>query len=267
MEALNTQDAIDELSQETIFLAGETERLDAEKIDEAEKGVADGIATLDSTGKIPLTQIPDGIGGDNLISGKRFTSFGDSITYRNLWQPHIIERFGLIHTNCGIGSTKVAGAVNATYPCFWEPSRISAVQASNPDIVTILGGANDWSGNIAIGTDAEFTKVLGSKDKTTFKGAYSYIIETLLAWKPSLAIILLTTTWGDSEALNSLSLANRDYAKATKEVAWYYGLLCVDLRGEMGLNAITSPYLLVDTVHPTKLVRKEWLNVSLKSSK
>jgi hypothetical protein len=72
MEAINTQDAIDELSQETVFLAGETERLDTEKVDEAEKGVADGIATLDSTGKIPLSQIPSGIEGNSILVSSTF---------------------------------------------------------------------------------------------------------------------------------------------------------------------------------------------------
>jgi hypothetical protein len=44
-------------------LETETARLETDKIDVAEKGVADGVATLDSNGKVPLTQLSDSILG------------------------------------------------------------------------------------------------------------------------------------------------------------------------------------------------------------
>ena len=194
-------------------------------------------------------QTPDPPQGTPL-AGKKFVSLGDSITEQNLWQLYITSYFDLAHVNCGVGSTSVAGTANATYPCFWEDSRLNGVKANNPDILTILGGANDWSRDIPIGTDDECGKQLTLKDKTNFKGAYSYIIENLLTWNPYLAIVLLTTTYGDAEADNSLSLTNRDYAEAVKDVAWYYGLTCVDLRGGMGLNSFTAPLLLSDSIHP-----------------
>lgn len=78
------------------------------------------------------------------LTGKKWTAFGDSITYRNAWQPDIVELLALNYTNCGIGSTRLSGEnVSEDLPSMWKDSRLDAVKASNPDIVTILGGAND----------------------------------------------------------------------------------------------------------------------------
>lgn len=79
-------------------------------------------------------------GGTNGWNGKKWVSLGDSITYREEWQPFVITEFGLVHTNCGIGSTYLAGT-SAT--AFWQDVRLDAVKLPDPDIVTILGGAND----------------------------------------------------------------------------------------------------------------------------
>ncbi len=190
-------------------------------------------------------------GGSKYFYGKKFTSFGDSITAGELWQPAIATRFGFLHTNCGLGSSSVGGA-STTPARFWEDSRINAVKAADPDILTILGGANDWSYHIPLGTpDTEFTANLASKDKTTFYGAYSFIIETLLAWKPALRIFILTTTRGNTETADGTTgLYIRDYSEACRVIGKRYGLPVVDLRGEMGLNDQTASLLLTDTIHP-----------------
>jgi lysophospholipase L1-like esterase len=187
--------------------------------------------------------------GGSTLTGKKFTSFGDSITAQATWQGYVADALGLTHTNCGISATALAGAVNAERPCFWEPSRINAVEAADPDILTILGGANDLYASVTIGTDAQYDLALGSKDKTTFKGAYSFIIETLLTWKQALKIVILTTTYGHSESTVE-GLTYRDFAQASREVANYYGLPVVDLRREMGLNKLSKTILLADEIHP-----------------
>jgi hypothetical protein len=58
--------------------------------------------------------------------------------------------------------------------------------------------------------------------------------------------------WAHGETPNGTTgLTYRDFAEATKDIAWFYGLPCVDLRGSMGVNKITdSIYLLPDDVHP-----------------
>ena len=111
--------------------------------------------------------LPDKYFGSSLLdynlaqfSGKKWVSFGDSITYRNLWQPTIAQLLGLTHTNCGIGSTSLSGGYmsgNTNLPSFWMPVRLNAVKAADPDIVTILGGANDVvQTGLTLGTETEF---------------------------------------------------------------------------------------------------------------
>lgn len=239
------------------------------------------------------------------LNEKRWTALGDSITYRNQWQPKIAELLGLIYTNCGIGSTRLSGTdANA----FWRASRLNAVKNSNPDILTILGGANDITlSNPQIGTKEELgfdipsnvdtsanaavynsstsystgnyslhdgllyectAPTTGSfdpskwkpvKNVNTFIGAYSYIIETMLAWKPKLSIVILGTTWAhDDGATFSLELSYTDFSEACRTVAAYYGLPFVDLHGEAGFNKFTlgsGSYAVYsdDHIHPNQL--------------
>jgi lysophospholipase L1-like esterase len=189
-------------------------------------------------------------------SGKLWTSLGDSITKQELWQGYIVNYFNVTHTNCGANSTALAG-VGAT--AFWQTVRLDAVKAANPDFITILGGANDLASNILIGTSAEFEEDLGDKDTGVFLGAYSYIIENLLTWKPTLKIFILGTTWAhnDGKALwvanggsVTTGLTYTDFSDASMQVAKYYGLPFVDLHGEMQLNVITNTTLLSDNIHP-----------------
>lgn len=194
--------------------------------------------------------------------GKKWVSFGDSITFQELWQPYIISEYGLNHINLGIGSTCM---INAGSTPMCSTARIDAIKAESPDIVTILAGANDLvyseGGTSAvtgagIGDATEFAKALGSKDLLKFYGAYSFVIETLLAWKPTLRIIILGTTWAhaDGTAYNTL-ITYTDFSNASKAIAQYYGLPFVDLHGESGFNKLTignAPYNIYsdDNIHP-----------------
>lgn len=181
--------------------------------------------------------------------GKKWVSFGDSITAQATWQPIVAEKLGLVHVNCGVGSTCLGTPASANYlpeQAFNTDLRLDAVKAEDPDIVTILGGANDLYGGVQVGDVSEFDKELANKDRSTFLGAYSYIIENLLTWKPTLKIIILTTTFGHN---------NKNYAKyadASREVAHNYGLLCADLYRKTGFNSFTAKQgiLLKDGIHP-----------------
>lgn len=183
----------------------------------------------------------------NNIRGRKWVSLGDSITFQNKWQPILVDLFGLIHTNCGIGSTTLAGQrTNA----FWQDVRLNAVKTADPDIVTILGGANDIVYNVPIGTDDDFNNM----NVDTFLGAYAYIINNLLTWKPLLRIVLLGTTWAheDGRDLSGVTtgLTYTDYSNATKKVAQYYGLKFADLHGETGFNKYTQSAWFPDGIHP-----------------
>ena len=151
--------------------------------------------------------------------------------------------------NCGVGSAPVSGQESSAY---WQTARLNTVKTANPDVVTILGGANDIVLNPVIGTSAD----LASKDTDTFIGAYSYIIDNLLTWKPSLKIVILSTTWAHNDGTDySQTVTYGDFAAACKQVAEYYHLPYVDLYNESGFNAYTmnsSPYNIYssDHIHP-----------------
>ena len=194
----------------------------------------------------------ENVNKENCWKNKKWASFGDSITQYAKWQPYVIQELGLIHTNCGQSSTPVCGSTSSA---FHQDTRLNAVKSSNPDVITILGGANDCNMGLPLGTIEECEKTLNNKNKNTFYGAYSYIIEKLLTWKPSLRIFIMTTMFAYYEAPHQTTgLTFKDYAKACKEIAYYYSLPCIDLRGEMGLNKITASELLEsDRIHPNDL--------------
>ena len=222
-----------------------------------EDGVLSVFEPLDGTSNAMLVAADSvKIDASNIIdtaissfAGLTWASFGDSITYRASWQPYVVGVLGMSHVNCGIGSTSLSGnSANA----FWRTERLDAVKAANPDIVTILGGANDLVMNPVIGTEAN----LSDKDTSTFIGAYSYIIDNLLTWKPSLRIFILSTTWAHNDGASySQTVTYGQFAEACKLVAEYYKLPFVDLYSNSGFNSYTmgaSPNNIYsdDSIHP-----------------
>ena len=191
-----------------------------------------------------------------MFSEKVWVGLGDSLTYQDSsrypglsWSPMVESATGTVFKNCGVGNSCLAGSEN---DAFWK--RLSSVEAYNPDILTILGGANDLYRDIPIGTDAEYEKDIANKDCDTFKGAYSYIIETLLTWKPTLRIVLMSTAYArtnGAEHTPGIGLTYKDYADATLSVAEYYGLPVIDLYRNMGINKLTQgdTYCRADHIH------------------
>lgn len=185
-----------------------------------------------------VTALESEAGSDKLFTGKKCVTLGDSITYRNVFQPPIAEALGMTMVNQGIGSTCLGGANDTSAMC--SNTRLTRVLNETPDYVTILGGANDLTTNMEIGTEAEFPKALAEKNLDTFLGAYSYIIEYLLDHDPTLDIMILGTTWAHEDGtLYSQTKTYTQYSEASKKVAQYYGLPFVDLHGQCGFNTFT----------------------------
>lgn len=208
-----------------------------------------------------VTALEQESGSDKLFTGKTCVTLGDSITYRNVWQPIVNDALGMTMVNKGIGSTALSGGDTNT-SSMSSDTRLNGVLAENPDYVTILGGANDLYSNdhpagYPIGDESEFEKTLSNKNRQTFLGAYSYIIEYLLGHDPTLSIMILGTTWAHSDGTRfSETLTYTDYSNASKKVAQYYGLPFVDLHGECGFNAFTmgsasaNQIYASDQIHP-----------------
>lgn len=210
--------------------------------------------------KIKKDYLPVNENGDLDIDGRNFTSYGDSLTFRNMWQPYIIAKTGMIHTNLGIGSTTVAlvESVEAEYPSLCNAIRLQSVKDSNPFILTINGGTNDKHRNVAIGGSEEFDKPLSEKDKTCYKGALSYIIEDLLTWKKDLIIVLITPPQADKTKWN---YDYGTYAQAMLDVASYYGLGVADWYHKMGVNKININDFTIDGLHQNEKGGKRAANI------
>lgn len=171
----------------------------------------------------------------------KLVSYGDSHVSRGMWQDAVIEHFGIKnHVNLGIGGSTVAINDKATVPPFVDEVRIDTIKGEDPDTVIIIGGTNDVHLETPLGK-------IGSGDKNTFYGAYTYLIETLLTWKPSLGIILCTTPQGFYDNIHPVKYA--EVSKAIREIAEYHSLPVADIFAECGINKINLAKYSDDLIH------------------
>lgn len=179
--------------------------------------------------------------------GKLIT-FGDSHVARGVWQPAVIEHFDIQeHINLGIGSSTVAVNDGATQLPFVAEERISEIKKEDPDTVIIIGGTNDVHLETPLGTPDELSKTLNEKDKTNFYGAYSYLLETLLEWKPSLNILICTIPHGKYDTYHPVKYS--DVSSAIQTIAEYYTLPVADIYNDCGIDTKNLSKYSDDGIH------------------
>lgn len=193
---------------------------------------------------------------------KKYIAYGDSITlgasidYANgekRWTEYIVERYNIPEfINMGVGYSTIAIKEPYSEIPMAHDTRLDKLIEEAPDLVTILGGANDYLLNIPIGTDEDIT----NKNVHSFKGAYAYIIHKILTAKPDTTIILMgmfLNTIGMYGANTSKLHQLEEYTIATKEIAKYFGLPFVDLN-ECGFNSYNfndnDGVFSTDGIHP-----------------
>lgn len=182
------------------------------------------------------------------VSVSNLVTFGDSHVGNGLWQSKVLSAFGIEnHTNLGIGSSTVAINSNAKQVPFVDATRINAIKDTACDTIIIIGGTNDVHLDTPLGTSAELVKTVAEKDQGTFYGAYSYLIETLLAWKPTLQIVLCTTPQGHYDSLHTVKYA--DVSKAIRELAEYYSCPLADIFGKCGITKANLSAFSDDLIH------------------
>lgn len=192
--------------------------------------------------------------------GKKISVFGDSITEGNKWQPFVEKMLGCTVVNCGIGGTTVAnngstitynGAEIDGYMC--GDDRINLIPEDS-DMIILFGGANDWAAaSIEMGELGD-----GNLVDTTFKSAYSLMIKKIVNKFPNARLVSLTPINGrTSEAnanedmqFNVRGFSLYDFANAVKDVSAYYGVPCIDVHGEAGINTFNHTAYIADIVHP-----------------
>jgi hypothetical protein len=193
------------------------------------------------------------------FSGKVLSSFGDSITNGNTWQPTVINMCGFsTHNNYGVGSTRISAINDSDTTAMCSDARINLISMLT-DFLSVMGGINDWAQNVAIG-DASYYNV----DITTFFGACNVMLRKLQTRFPSIPILALgchlakienrfnfTDTRG---ILNNQGLSSRDYAYYFMLSAKMNGVEHYDMGGHIGVGESNIGNYFADSeimhVHP-----------------
>ena len=132
-----------------------------------------------------------------------------------------------------------------------DDTRINGIP-EDTDILTIMGGTNDWASRISIGTIDDDTR-------DTFIGGYKYLIEKVMQRIPNARIILMTPPFGyynsgvGTGEINGVGTKLIEYINAVKSVAEYYKLPLINMYQDLGINKFNKDSFLIDEdvqVHP-----------------
>ena len=174
--------------------------------------------------------------------------YGDSTTWYAGWIRMIQDVTGIKPYINGYSGASIT--TKHSDNTLTDDTRINQLLSSDSEIIIINGGLNDSNG-VELGDTADFKVSLGNEDKSTFYGAYSYIIKKILTEKPNVKLILWTTSFWNYNNSNDGSFPNNslDYARATKDVAEYFGITVADVRQNMQANWYTNDIYLSDNIH------------------
>lgn len=177
-------------------------------------------------------------------------TLGDSLTNQAAWQPFVCNQTGMTLLNYGISGTKVADPLGSDTNAMCRDSRIDAISLTC-DLITFLGGTNDWAQSIPIGSITDTTA-------TTFYGALYLVASKLTTRFPTKKILWMTPPYGTYTAFttptapyekNDLDFTTKDYGTAVIEVARQWGFPCIDLHANSGINRLNYTNYLVDRLH------------------
>lgn len=219
---------------------------------------------------------------DNWYKGKKLTTFGDSITEQNLWQSFVKDKilFATI-VNKGINGTRISGNANNA---MWQNNRINNLPLDT-DVLTIMGGTNDSAVSVNIG-DISIT----NHDTNTFVGAYNVLISKLLykfynlssgkysdinysgliksvTFKDIVIYIMTPPFNANTQYSGENSARIKAIADATKDVAKMWGIPCIDIYYNSGINTENVNVLLQDGIHPNNLGAKKIASVVVNEMK
>ena len=178
--------------------------------------------------------------------GLKLATFGDSITQQNKWQPFLTVKFGLALTNLGVSGSTVSDTDNDSMN---NSLRVNTIPLDT-DVLTILGGTNDWAQSKALGT-------VDSLDILTFYGAFNVMMDKIYTRVPSARVFIMTTTFGTfngvgwpDEFTNLVGLTANDYADACRVMAKRWNTPIADTNAECGWNDVNKSGYLADQIHP-----------------
>lgn len=166
--------------------------------------------------------------------GKKFCAYGDSNTGNKMWQPFVIDKFGMEYVHLGAGGTTAVGRCTDE-----ELAKIPL----DTDVITINFGTNDASKSIPVG-ELPAWKINSEYewDTTTYIGALCTIVKYISTNIPKCRIIIISpifrsqNIWSDPSQSEFGNAYNFDlYVKACKDIAERFG--CEYLNGYQMLGA------------------------------
>ena len=204
---------------------------------------------------------------ESWYKGKKICAYGDSVTEQNKWQSFVSSYFNCSFCNRGVGGTTVT-QVNSSTNHMSADSRIETIPTDS-DVILVFGGHNDWSSaSINIGD----IKTEALSESTSFKSAFALMLKKIQTRCPNAKIITMTPVGGRTEeaSVNQdkqfyiRDLCMTDFANAVKEVSAYYGIPCIDINGNSGINTLNHTTYIADVIHPNseggKLIANEVIN-------
>lgn len=187
-------------------------------------------------------------------SGKKWGRLGDSITAARPWASTTAQVLGLTAYDYGSGGTQVGGPSGSTTAMFSD-NRINAMDSSL-DLITFMGGTNDWFNNRALGAAT-------STNSEEFNGALNLMAEKLINRYPDDLVVFFTPIWThaltwaskswSNAYTNTLGLTPRDYADAIAACGKRYNIPVVDLMARLSWNRLNITTYVADDgelLHP-----------------
>jgi lysophospholipase L1-like esterase len=198
---------------------------------------------------------------------KKICAYGDSVTEQNKWQAYVASYFGCSFYNRGVGGTTVT-QVNSSTNHMSADIRIETIPTDS-DVILVFGGHNDWSSASINMGDIKTDEL---SESVSFKAAFALMLKKIQTRCPSAKIITMTPVGGRTEeaAINQdkqfyiRDLCMTDFANAVKEVSAYYGIPCIDINANSGINTLNHTTYIADLIHPNveggKLIANEVIN-------
>lgn len=216
---------------------------------------------------IPSTMLEGMDKTESWYKGKKICAYGDSVTEQNKWQSFVSSYFNCSFYNRGVGGTTVT-QINSSTNHMSSDTRIETIPTDS-DVILVFGGHNDWSyASINIGD----IKTDALSESTSFKSAFALMLKKIQTRCPNAKIITMTPVGGRTEEASAnqdkqfyiRDLCMTDFANAVKEVSAYYGIPCIDINANSGINTLNHTTYIADLIHPNveggKLIANEVIN-------
>lgn len=152
---------------------------------------------------------------------------GDSLT-SNALMDNVCSRCQIVGKNLGTPSSRVS--LNGIFSMS-SPFRVRQVPRKF-DFLTIMGGTNDWRGNVAVGT-------IGDLKQDTFLGGLSALVRMVRMKKSNARILIITPPYAEAlefaggvnanGATNKLGLMLGDYVHAMRAFALHANVDVLDV--------------------------------------